>query len=198
MWNLNIKKINMIIIYAHPNKDGHCGQILKELTKRLNEKKINYTILDLYEMNYDPVLKNNEHYTSGHFDVSEKNKKIQDMIKNESKFIFIYPTWWNNMPAILKGFVDRVFTNKFSFEYVHGIPCGLLRGKAVAFTTTGTFKIAYYLFLGRRSLKILTKDSLRFCGLKSRGYAICNSTKLNEKQIKKINKAVNNGLKYLS
>lgn len=187
----------MIIIYAHPNKDGHCGQILTTLTKSLNDKKIDYSILDLYEMNFDPVLKNNELYSAGNYDVSEKNKKIQEMIKNESKFVFIYPTWWNNMPAILKGFIDRIFTSKFSFEYIHGIPCGLLKGKVAVFTTTGASKIAYSFFLGQRSLKILRKDALRFCGLKSKGYAINNSTELNEKQINKINRAVKNGLRYL-
>lgn len=188
----------MLIIYAHPNKDGHCGQILKTVLENLKTKNTNFKVLDLYEINYDPILKNSEHYTSGHFDISEENKGFQKLIKNENRFIFIYPTWWNNMPAILKGFIDRVFTNRFGFEYVNRIPHGLLKGKAVIFTSTGAPKIIHSLFFGKRSIKVLAADTLRFCGIKSRSYVIGNSTDLNEKQIKKITKAVNCGLKYLS
>lgn len=188
----------MLIIYAHPNKDGHCGQILKTVLENLKTKNINYKVLDLYEINYDPILKNSEHYTSGHCDVSEENKNFQELIKNENRFIFIYPTWWNNMPAILKGFIDRVFTNHYSFEYINRIPRGLLKGRAAVFTSTGAPKIIHSLFFGKRSIKVLTADTLRFCGIKSRSYVIGNSTDLNEKQIKKITKAVNCGLKYLS
>ena len=102
------------------------------------------------------------------------------------------------MPAILKGFIDRVFTSNFGFKYVRGIPCGLLNGRALVFTSTGASKFLYYIFLGGRSLKILTKDSLKFCGLKTKGYVIGKATELDEKQKIKIKKIVKNGLKFLS
>jgi len=188
----------MLIIYAHPNKDGHCGQILKSIQNNLTKNKIEFKLLDLYEMNYNPILKNSEHYTSGHYEISEENKNIQTLIKNENRFIFIYPTWWNNMPAILKGFVDRVFVSNFSYKFVHGIPCGLLKGRVTVFTSTGASRFSYSFFLGRRSLKVLAKDTLNFCGFKTRCFVINNSTKLNDQQIKKIDKAVKYGLKYLS
>lgn len=188
----------MLIIYAHPNKDGHCGEILKNVIENLNNQKIPYQILDLYEMNYDPVLKNNELYTAGHYDVSEENKKIQKMIAAENRFIFIYPTWWNNMPAILKGFIDRVFTSNFGYKYVNNIPCGLLHGKALIFTSAGAPGFIYRLLLGQRSLKVLMKDSLKFCGIKSRGVLIGRALKLDERRKILIKKTVSKSLKYLN
>jgi len=47
----------MLIIYAHPNKNGHCGYILQQVQKELENKKISFQILDLYQENYNPVLK---------------------------------------------------------------------------------------------------------------------------------------------
>jgi len=167
----------MLVIYAHPNKNGHCGQILQNVIQGLKEKKQTYTLLDLYEMKYDPIMKNSEHYTSGHYDISEKNKEIQKLIKKTKKFIIIYPTWWNNVPAILKGFFDRVLVNKFAFEYKHGIPFGLLKGRALVITSTGGPKFTYSLIQRKRSLKVVTIDTLFFCGVKSKGFVIPRALK---------------------
>jgi len=188
----------MLIIYAHPNKDGHSGAILKEVERILGERKIEYEMMDLYTMNYDPVLYMNEHYTSGGRKVSQENKEIQKRIKREDKFIFIYPTWWNNMPAILKGFFDKVFVNGFAFKYINSIPRGLLKGKAVIFSTTGAPRLWAWLLARDRALKLITKDVLRFCGVKGKGYSIGRANKFNERQERKVKKMVNKGLKHLN
>lgn len=187
----------MLIIYAHPNKDGHCGYILNQVIKELNAKNITYSILDLYQENYNPVMQPSEHYTSGNYEISIETKKFQELIKNESKFIFIYPTWWNSAPAILKGFFDRTFTNHFAFLYDGMIPHGLLDGKALVFTTTGGPAIIEKLFLGKRSLKLVTFDVLRFCGIKSKGVIIGSSNKFTPKQKIKIERLVKKNIKFI-
>ncbi len=187
----------MLIIYSHPNKIGHSGKILKEVINVLDNRNEKYEIIDLYKMKYDPVLHQNEHYTSGNKDINQINKNIQKKIKNNNKFIFIYPTWWNNMPAILKGFVDKVFVSNFAFKYEGGIPKKLLKGRAVVFSTTGANRIFSKLISRDRALKVLAKDVLFFCGIKAKAYSIGSSTVLNDKQIAKIKKTVNKGLGYL-
>ncbi|MBW2998048.1 NAD(P)H-dependent oxidoreductase, partial [Candidatus Woesearchaeota archaeon] len=111
---------------------------------------------------------------------------------------FIYPTWWNSMPAMLKGFLDKVFTGDYAFKYINGIPRGLLKGKAAVFTTSGAPNIFYFLFLRNISLKLVTKFTLKFCGIKSKGYCLGGAHILNEKNKKRIEKMVNCGLKYLN
>lgn len=187
----------MLIIYAHPNKNGHCGYILKTMTEWLNGKNIKCQILDLYQMNFDPVLKPDEHYTSGDKNVTPENKKIQELIGNEQNFIFIYPTWWNNLPAILKGFIDRIFTPGFAFKYKNGRPLPLLSGNAIVFTTTGAPWLYAKLFSKRRSTKVLTSDALKFCGIRSKVFILGNAGKLNDARKEKIKKIVNQGLKKL-
>ena len=106
-----------LIIYAHPNKEGNCGKILNFTEKTLKEKNIGYELIDLYENKYNPCLLDKEHYTSGKFEISEQNKAFQKQIQENKNIIFIYPIWWGSMPAILKGFFDRVFTSRFAFKY---------------------------------------------------------------------------------
>lgn len=188
----------MVIIYAHPNHEGHCGYILKTIKEKLAKKGIEPKIMDLYKDDFDPVMKLEEHYTSNHKVVSKSNLKIQEIIKNETQFIIIYPTWWNGTPAILKGFFDRVLTGKFAFKYKNRIPKGLLKGKVAVFTTTGGPAIVEKLISKSRSMKVVTKDTLNFCGLKTKGYTIYSANKLNNKRKRIIEKKVKKALKYLN
>jgi NAD(P)H dehydrogenase (quinone) len=186
----------MIIVYAHPNKDGHSGYCLKKVTEYLTKEKITYDLYDLYKMGYDPILTDAE--LKDKKNISDENKKIQDKISGSDNLIFIYPTWWQNMPAILKGFIDRVFSPGFAFEYKNGLPVGLLKGKrAAVFTSCGGPEIYMKLMTGDRSLKVMTVDTLKFCGIDARGYLAGSARELNDDQKSKIDKNVAKGMKYL-
>ena len=192
-----------LIIYAHPKTTGHCPTILKEVEKTLKNRNIDYELIDLYKIKYDPVLHETEHYTTGHEKVSKQNLDFQNKIKKTNKLIFIYPVWWGSMPAIMKGFLDRVFTSGFAFKFkpapiVGGIPIKLLKGtKAIVFLTTGTIKPLTFLIFGNRFKKLIRKDILGFFGINTKVYHIDGAMQLNEKQIKKIKKAVRKGLKHM-
>ena len=182
-----------LIIYAHPDSEGHCSTILSEVKKRLDEKKDEYEVIDLYK-------------------ITNINKQMQEKISKAERIILIYPVWWNSMPAILKGFFDRVFTSGFAFRYKpvipsmirtkllmrwafvtkfdYGIPVPLLRGKeAIVFLTTGSPKIAFFIN-GNRFKKVIKRDTLGFFGIKTKIYHIDNCRALNKYQIAKIKKNV--------
>ena len=197
-----------LIIYAHPGTKGHCSAILEELLQQLNERKKAYELIDLYKINYDPLLHENEHYTAGKKDISKENKRFQEMIRKSDNLIFIYPIWWSSMPAILKGWIDRVFTNHFAFKYVQmpiiskfiggPIPKGLLKEKKSAvFTTIGAKKWQEWLVLGNRFKKIMSNDILRFCGIKNKVFTLDKCVGKCVGREKEIKKLVKKGLKYL-
>lgn len=188
----------MLIIYSHPNKVGHCGYILKRLCELCTKKSIKYTLIDLYDIYYDPVLKPEEHYTSGNNNVSDQNKNFQDLIKTHEKFVFIYPTWWQNMPAVLKGFIDRVFIPGFSFKFKKKVPEKLLKHKkAVIITTTGSPIIVSKILFRSRSLKPLSRDVLSFCGFSVRGFILGSCRVLDENKKKQIDKIIKKTAKHL-
>jgi NAD(P)H dehydrogenase (quinone) len=187
-----------LIIYAHPNTKGHSPIILDEVKKKLKEIKQDYEVIDLYKINYDPVLHEDEHYTAGNYNVSKQNKEFQKKIKQTKKLIFIYPIWWNSTPAIFKGFVDRVFTHRFAFVYKNKRPVGLLKDKkAVVIASSGAPKFFYWMIEKNIGLKQMTKYTLKFCGIKSKSFLIGNSSEFNDKQQKKIETQVGKALHYL-
>ena len=187
-----------IIVYAHPNKSGFCGNILSQVIKQLEFQEVDFDIIDLYEIEYNPVMRNEEHYTSGGYEISEQNKEFQEMISEAKNLIFIYPTWWQNMPAIVKGFIDRVFTVGFAFKYEGKMPVKLLKGRnAVVLTTSGAPRILARFLAGDRAMKVLAKDTLGFCGVKAKGFAIGGAQKLNDDKNKEIQNMVHKAFNFL-
>lgn len=188
----------MIIVYAHPNKEGHCGHILQTAHHILREKNIPVTTIDLYQETYNPVLQQEEHYASGHRHISEISKNIQEKIKEEKHLMFIYPTWWQNMPAILKGFCDKIFLPHFGYYYKNGRPIKMFTDKkALIITSASSPRIITYLMSKDSAVKNLAKNVLEFCGMKTKSFIIGSSTKLTEKQKSKIEISVKKGLAFL-
>jgi NAD(P)H dehydrogenase (quinone) len=187
-----------LIIYSHPNHTGFCGTYLKEIEKILKKEKQEYELIDLYKIKYNPILSNNEHYTSGNYHKAKDTLVFQEKIKHAKKLIFIYPTWWQTLPAILKGFIDRVFVSHFAFKYENGFPRGLLKNKkAIVFTSAGGPRLYSRVILCDKALRVMTKDILNFCGIKSKGFPIGSATKLTPKKIEEIKKTAIRSMKYL-
>lgn len=176
-----------LIFYAHPDTQGHCSTILARTEKVLAQKGIEYEKFDLYKTGYDPVLHENEHFTAGNRDISPGNVSIQEKISASEKMIFIYPLWWATMPAVLKGFFDKVLTPRFAYRYEGMIPRKLLKEKrALVFITSGS--PLWYLWLtGNRPKKLIKKDILGFCGIKAKIVQIGSCRKWKEEKIPKLN-----------
>ncbi len=189
----------LLIIYAHPNRIGHHGYFLKQIEAQLAVRQYaDYEVIDLYALHFNPVLNDEELYSAGRYAISPENLSFQEKITAADYLLFIYPTWWQNMPAILKGFIDKVFTSRFAFVYKNGLPVGLLKGKkAAVFTATGGPRIYSRIFKRDRVIKILTKDVLSFSGIKSRGFMIGSANKLDDKNMKKLGAAAQKVLQYL-
>ena len=184
-----------LVVYAHPTHESHAQHTLKLVEENLKNKKIHYEVLDLYKMKFDPVLSYDELYEAKTKGVPKEIKHIQDKITESEHLIFIYPIWWSGMPAILKGFIDRVFSAGYAFKYTNGVPKGLLHGKkATVFVSTGANKWVTGIFLGNRFKKNVAKDILGFCGIKAKVYHTDKARALDDIQKEKIRRNVEDAL----
>jgi NAD(P)H dehydrogenase (quinone) len=87
-------------------------------------------IYDLYRMGFDPVLTAHELVpASADHPVSADVVRAQDDIRAADALTVIYPLWWLSMPAMMKGYIDRVFARGFAYEADNGVVHGLLVGK---------------------------------------------------------------------
>lgn len=188
----------LLIVIAHPNNTGHNRYFLENVCKTLEDKEISFEIIDLYKINYNPCLNLDNLYTVGNIKINDINKEIQEKIRNYERLLFIYPTWWQNMPAIMKGFFDNVFTPNFAYKYLkNGLPLALLKNKRAAiFTSTGGPKIYTKFFLFNPSIKSLKKHILSFSGIKSKGFILYSAKNLEDNK-QKIETISNKVIKYL-
>ncbi|GKT04055.1 NAD(P)H-dependent oxidoreductase [Furfurilactobacillus entadae] len=98
------------IIYAHP-WDGSFNQAeLTTVKKRLDERKQPYTVINLNADGFNPVMTQSDLSVYGRGDYKDPQvAKYIEIIKKTDKIILLFPLWWAGMPAILKGFFDKVF-----------------------------------------------------------------------------------------
>ncbi|MBO8163279.1 MAG: NAD(P)H-dependent oxidoreductase [Brevibacillus sp.] len=126
-----------LIVFAHPGKTSFNHEIVKRAVTACERHGYSPVLRDLYEMNFQPVLNAADMRNIENKLVSPDVEEEQQLITEADLLVMIYPVWWWAPPAILKGWIDRVFTNGFAFRYEQKGPVGLLRGKqAAVFTTT--------------------------------------------------------------
>ncbi len=121
-----------LIIYTHLNPNSFTKAVVDEVEKIAINKAHETKVIDLYADEFNPVLKFPDIQYSFMDGEAPKDVEIyQQYITWADRIIFVYPLWWQQMPAMLKGFIDRVFTNGYAYMYEESGPKGLLAGKSV-------------------------------------------------------------------
>lgn len=128
--------MNHLVIVAHPRTESFNMQVMRTYADELRQRGHQVVERDLYRIGFNPVL------TEADFVAIERGMpppdviNEQEMIKAADVLTFISPLWWRSMPAMMKGYFDRVFSHDFAYALENGEFRGLLGGKkAVIFTS---------------------------------------------------------------
>jgi len=133
-----------LIIYAHPNTASFNHAIMETITEEFKKSNKEFEVRDLYKIGFNPVLSSEDLAAIQKGAVPHDIKTEQDYIRAADTLIFISPIWWSAMPAMLKGYFDRVFSLKFAYDITADGVIGLLTGKkAFIVSTTGASKEDY-------------------------------------------------------
>ena len=95
--------------------------------------------------------------------------KAWEIIQWADHLVWVHPVWWGGLPAITKGFIDRLFLPGLAFKYRENSVWWdkFLTGKTAHIITTLDQPSWYYRILyGRPSINQLKKSTLEFCGIK--------------------------------
>ena len=156
-----------LIIYAHPNESSLNNHLLKKVIDILQKGQQEIEIRDLYKIQFNPVLSfaDMEGQRIGKVDAIVQRE--QEYISWADHLVFIYPIWWTGMPAIIKGYIDRVFSYGFAYRYDQGVQRGLLTGKMATIINTQGKSKAEYQSIGMDKALSLTSDKgiFTYCGL---------------------------------
>ncbi len=156
-----------LIIYAHPNANSLNSYFKNTLVTHLKQTQQEVVVRDLYQLNFNPVLSLADMEGQRMGIVSDDVKKEQELIASADAITFIHPIWWTGLPAIMKGYIDRVFSYGFAYRYDQGIQKGLLTGKQVIIINTHGKSQDEYRANGMDVALSLTSDRgiYTYCGL---------------------------------
>ncbi|NXX78398.1 NQO2 dehydrogenase, partial [Urocolius indicus] len=150
----------VLIVYAHQEPKSFNGSLKRVAVEELSKQGCSVTVSDLYAMQFEPRATRNDEcsllptgclHSSEEFkyhvetwkaykrgdlskDVIEEQKKVQEA----DLLIFQFPLYWFSMPAIMKGWMDRVLVQGFAYDFPDCYDSGLLKNKLALFSfTTG-------------------------------------------------------------
>ncbi|MGT2949233.1 NAD(P)H-dependent oxidoreductase [Streptococcus devriesei] len=155
--------MNTLIVYAHPNPKSFNAEILKTVQTNLSKAHTVKTI-DLYAENFDPILRFDEKLKRRDLDKVAEMEDYRRLVTWADQLIFIFPIWWSGMPAILKGFIDRVFVSGFAYSYKKTGLAGHLKGKSAWIITTHNTP-AFITPFAQDYGKVLKRQVLKSCGI---------------------------------
>ena len=120
--------MRFLVIYAHPVEGSFQSALHRCAVDTLIAAGHEVDDCDLYAENFQPVLTAGERraYHSPTPDTASVVREIERLRRAEG-LVFVFPTWWFGMPAILKGYIDRVWVPGVAFELRYGRTMPLLR-----------------------------------------------------------------------
>lgn len=159
--------MRVLIIYAHPNPNSFNAAIRENVERGLRDGNQTYTVIDLYAEHFDPVLVFNDTVKRRDLHRDPEMARYRELVLQADHLIFIYPVWWYGVPAILKGFFDRVFASHFAYKYEGLLPVGLLKGKSASVVYT-IDSPGWFVRLVRRNSEwtVIRRAILQFCGIR--------------------------------
>lgn len=158
------KKI--LIINGHPNPGSFNFGVAASYKKGAIASGADVAEIVVADLQFNPNLQ---------FGYQQRTEQEPDLIAAWQKIlwadhlVWVHPVWWGGLPAITKGFIDRLFLPGFAFKYRENSVWWdkLLTGKTAHIITTldqpGWY---YWLVYGRPSTNMLRKSTLEFCGVK--------------------------------
>ncbi|MGE5372458.1 MAG: NAD(P)H-dependent oxidoreductase [Solirubrobacterales bacterium] len=163
-----------LIIYSHPNPKSFNAAIKEVVKEQLEQKGAEVRIRDLYAISFNPVLSANDFETLNSGKIPEDIAREQAEIAWADLLVFISPVWWLSVTAMLKGYIDRIFTQNFAFRYTHFGMEGLLKTKrALVFTTCG----APEEYGGEKMMQVIKAQIIngycRMCGISDAKHFNC-------------------------
>ena len=184
------------IIFNHPYKGSYYHAILESVKQGLSKAGHEVDVINLDHDQFNPVMTAEDL-------LAFRNKKSMDpqaleyiqRIKSADHLVFIFPIWWELMPALMKGFIDKVIFPGEAYDYTssgYGMITLMDNLKsATVITTMNTPAIMYKLIYGNAIKMSLIKGTLKKSGIKhvkwlSLNMVKASSSEKREKWLKKI------------
>jgi NAD(P)H dehydrogenase (quinone) len=179
--------MNVLVVSAHDDPKSYVAALHNTALGVLERAENKVVVSDLYAQQFNPVTSLLDFKTTSGIHANymfEQQRSVNtgsgfspdlqsemDKITNAELIIIHFPLWWGSVPAILKGWFDRVFAMGFAWNSENRYSNGLLKGKKVLLTVSVGDPKSYYSADGMHKASVeqhlysITHNTLAFCGL---------------------------------
>ena len=153
----------LLVINGHPD-DQSLSAELAAAYQRGAAEHVEVTRLDLRELRFDPILHKGYAVPQA---LEPDLVRATEAIRDARHVAWFFPSWWNAPPALVKGFIDRVFLPGFAFRYDEGkaFPTKLLKGRSARLVTSMDSPWLWHKLMNRSALNVqFERSTLGFSG----------------------------------
>ncbi len=155
----------ILMINGHPDSLSYCSALFEAYRDSASANSVELRTIELSKLSFNPNL---QHGYRQRTSLEPDLIQAQELIQWADHLVIVYPTWWGSMPAILKGFFDRILLPGFAFKYRPDSVLWdkLLTGKSAHLIIT-TDTPAWYNWLRYRQAGhiMMKRNILQFCGI---------------------------------
>lgn len=156
---------NIAIINGHPYAKSYCTALSEAYKKGAIASGSEVRSIHIGDLTFEPNLKYGYHQR---LELEEDLLAAQETIRWADHLVFVYPIWWGTVPAILKGFIDRVFLPGFAYRYRPNSMFWdkLLSGKSARLIVTMDTPSWYYRWVYKQAgHHVMKRGTLQFSGV---------------------------------
>jgi putative NADPH-quinone reductase len=175
--------MKVLIVFNHPYSGSYCNAILESVCSGLKKGNHKVDIINLDKDGFNPVMTADDLKAfRDHNPIDPKVIQYKEKLENADHLIFIFPIWWELMPALTKGFIDKVIFPGVAYDYVNGSNTRMkplltnIKG-ITAITTMNTPRVLYRIIFGDAIQKAIMRGTFWKLGYKNRKWISFNMVK---------------------
>jgi putative NADPH-quinone reductase len=175
-----------LLVIAHPCEDSFCHAAADAALRGLRRGGHEVDVIDLYQVGFRAAMSLEERlaYEGDSPILDEQVAEHVELLQRAEALVFVYPTWWSGLPAILKGWLERVMVPGVGFcfdERSKKVRPGLCQVRRIVGITTYGSPRSYVRVVNDNGRRTLTRALRMSCGVRARPlwlglYAIDTST----------------------
>lgn len=113
--------MHLLTVFSHPIADSYPAAVMSAFHEPFHEAGYTIDVLDLHREDFDPrfTVEDHAHFWGG--PVPDGVAAMHRRVEAADRLAFVYPVYWWSMPALMKGWIDRVFTGGWAYQYGQGV-----------------------------------------------------------------------------
>jgi NAD(P)H dehydrogenase (quinone) len=176
--------MKVLIIFNHPYEGSYCNAVLNSVTQGLQRANHEVDIIHLDKDGFNPVMTAQDLKAfRDKYPIDPKVIEYKNRLEDADHIVFIFPIWWELMPALMKGFIDKVIFPGVAYDYTNATNTKMkplwTKVKGVTMITTmNTPGVFYWGIFGNAIQKAMMRGTFWKLGYKNRKWISLNMVKL--------------------